>query len=280
MLSRKGARDVPFRTQADVPELPDVAVFKKYLDSTSLHQPIDDVEVADKDVLGTIGPRNLPKRLKGKELVSSRQHGKYLFVETDGAGYLLLHFGMTGFLRYYSKEVERPEHARVLFHFRNGYTLAYDCQRKLGEVDLVESPETLVEEKGLGPDPLHSDFGLRDFRKCFEGRSGTVKSFLMNQRILAGIGNVYSDEILFEAGLNPETPVDELGDDAVEKLYRALRKVLEMAIDRKVDPDRFPDTALLPHRDEGAICPRCGGRIVKETVSGRSAYFCDRHQAG
>lgn len=262
-----------------MPELPDVAVFKKYLDATSLHQGIDDVDVLDEDVLGEVSASSFRRKLRGHELISTRQHGKYLFVETDGAGWLLLHFGMTGFPKYYEKEESRPEHARVLFRFEGGATLAYDSQRKLGEVDLVESPEAVIEEKNLGPDPLHSDFDLRDFRRLVAERSGSVKSFLMNQEVLAGVGNVYSDETLFEAGIHPETSVAELDDEAVEKLYRAMRKVLELAIDKRVDVDRFPDSSLLPHREEGDTCPRCGGTIVKRTVSGRSSYFCDRHQA-
>lgn len=262
-----------------MPELPDVAVFKKYLDSTSLHQRIEHVEVLDKAVLGNVGPRQLPKALAGHELVSSRQHGKYLFVETDGAGWLLLHFGMTGFLEYFTKGDEGRPHVRVLFRFDNGYGLAYHSQRKLGKVDLVESPETVIEEQHLGPDPLHADFGLRDFRKLVKGRSGSVKSFLMNQEILAGVGNVYSDEALFDAGFHPGTPIADLDDEEVETLYRSMQKVLRTAIDSKVDVDRFPKDALLPHREGGVRCPRCGGTITKKTVSGRSSYFCRKHQA-
>lgn len=262
-----------------MPELPDVALLKKYLDATSLHQRIDDIEVDDEQVLGETSSRSLRRRLYGHELVSSRRHGKYLFVETDGAGWLLLHFGMTGFLKYYENKQRRPEHARILFHFEGGATLAYDSQRKFGDVDLVESPQAVIEAKSLGPDPLHSDFDLRDFRERVSERSCSVKAFLMNQEILAGIGNVYSDEILFEAGIHPEAPVDELDDESVEKLYRAMRKTLQMAIEKHVDPEEFPEKSLLPHREEGATCPRCGGTIVKKSISGRSSFFCDRHQS-
>ena len=262
-----------------MPELPDVSVFKKYLDSTALHQRIGDVEVADKDVLGDTGPRKLAERMRDHELVSSRQHGKYLFVETDGSVWLLLHFGMTGFLKYFKKESQSPSHARVYFHFANGYTLAYDSQRKLGQVDVVEDPAGVIADKSLGPDPLNSDFDLNDFRKAISERSGAIKSFLMNQSVMAGVGNVYSDEILFDAGIHPKSPVGDLDDDDVKRVYHSMEKVLKTAIRCQVDPERFPKHYLLPHRRDGEPCPRCKGTIRKATISSRSAYFCDRHQA-
>lgn len=262
-----------------MPELPDVAVFKRYLDATSLHQLIEKVEIEDKAVLFEIGPRRFARRLKGHELVSSRRHGKYLFVETDGDDWLLLHFGMTGFLKYFAKEEHDPAHARVLLRFDHGYTLAYHSQRKLGRVSLVGSPEAFVESEGLGPDPLNSELGLEAFRRRVAGRSAAVKALLMNQEFLAGVGNVYSDEALFDAGIHPASPVSELDEGQVEALYHSLRKVLRAAIREHVDVDRFPHRSLLPHRQEGEPCPRCDGNIVKQSISGRSAYFCDRHQA-
>jgi formamidopyrimidine-DNA glycosylase len=262
-----------------MPELPDVSVFKKYLDSTALHSKIADVEVADKGVLGEVGSRQLGKRLRGHELVSSRQHGKYLFVETNGPEWLLLHFGMTGFLKYFKKEEKSPPHGRVFFHFANGYTLGYDSQRKLGQVDLVDAPDDVIREKALGPDPIHSDFDLSDFRERACRKSGSVKSFLMDQEVMAGVGNVYSDETLFHAGIHPKTAVQKLDDETVKRLYRSMQKVLKTAIRCQVDVDRFPRDYLLPNREERKPCPRCSGTIRKVTVSGRSSYYCDGHQS-
>lgn len=186
---------------------------------------------------------------------------------------------MTGFLKYFKKQDQSPTHGRVFFHFENGYTLAYDSQRKLGQVDLVEDPDELIGEKELGPDPLNSSFDLADFKRALSERSGSIKSFLMNQDVMAGVGNVYSDETLFDAGIHPKTPVQNLDEKAATKLYRSMKSVLETAIRCQVDVVRLPKNYLLPHRKEGEACPRCNGTIRKETISGRSSFFCDKHQA-
>lgn len=261
-----------------MPELPDVEVFKRYLDSTALHKKIEAVSVKDRDLLEGVAAQSVRDRLLGRELSSSRRHGKYLFAEVEGEGWLVLHFGMTGFLKYYKREEAAPEHVRLLLEFANGYQLAYDCQRKFGMVGWTEDVDGFVEEKGMGPDPLASDLDLRQFRDRLHGRRGAIKPTLMNQKVLAGIGNVYSDEILFQAGVHPERKIPSLGDDEVEEIYRALVRVVAAAIDAQADPERLPRGYLLPHREEGAECPRCGGTLRKKTVSGRSAYFCEEHQ--
>lgn len=261
-----------------MPELPDVAVLQRYLDATALHQEIADVEVEDTDVLVGVSPGLLASRLRGCSFASTRRYGKYLFAGTDQGEWVAFHFGMTGFLKYYKREEAAPEHVRLLLEFANGYQLAYDCQRKFGMVGWTEDVDGFVEEKGMGPDPLASDLDLRQFRDRLHGRRGAIKPTLMNQKVLAGIGNVYSDEILFQAGVHPERKIPSLGDDEVEEIYRALVRVVAAAIDAQADPERLPRGYLLPHREEGAECPRCGGTLRKKTVSGRSAYFCEEHQ--
>jgi formamidopyrimidine-DNA glycosylase len=186
---------------------------------------------------------------------------------------------MTGFLKYFKKEKKSPPHGRVFFHFANGYTLAYDSQRKLGKVDIVGDPEAVIREKALGPDPVNSDFDLSDFRERASRKNGSVKSFLMDQQVMAGVGNIYSDETLFHAGIHPKVAVRKLDDETVKNLYQSMLKVLETAIRCLVDANAFPHDYLLPHREEGKPCPRCSGTIRKTTVSGRSSYYCDEHQA-
>jgi len=97
---------------------------------------------------------------------------------------------------------------------------------------------------------------------------------LMDQSIMAGVGNVYADEICFQTGVRPDTRLPALDEDLRRKLHRTMRRVLRTAIDRKADPEELPRTWLLPRRREGAACPRCGGEIVKTTVAGRPTYVC------
>lgn len=261
-----------------MPELPDVEVFKRYLDATALHQTVEEVTVEDPDLLEGVSGDALRRRLRGRELAGTRRHGKYLFAEAAGEGWLVLHFGMTGFLKYFRREDSAPDHPRLLLAFFDGYRLAYDCQRKFGAVGWTGDVDRFVADKGLGPDPLGADFGLAAFRARLDGRRGAIKPTLMNQEVLAGVGNVYSDEILFHAGIHPERKVPDLGEDDVAAIHRALGRVLEEAIRAQVDPHRLPDGYLLPRREEGAGCPRCAGTVRRKKVSGRSAYFCGDHQ--
>ena len=189
-----------------------------------------------------------------------------------------MHFGMTGDLQYYKKPAQQPEYSQVLFHFQNDYQLAYVMPRKLGHIRLIDSIKAFVEEKELGPDALEVDF--EEFRERLSGRRGMIKSALMNQSILAGIGNVYSDEILYQARIYPRQQIKELDSGGLRKVYKAMKEVLETAIERHAEPAQYPDSYLIPHRSEGEPCPRCGGKVQKIEVSGRSGYYCPDCQEG
>ncbi len=261
-----------------MPELPDVEVFRRYLDSTGLHKKIENVDVKDADLLGEVSSLKLKRQLNGSSFENTDRHGKYLFARSDNDSILVLHFGMTGFLKYFKNGESEPEHTRLLIDFENGYSLAYDCQRKLGLIELVDDTTGFIEKQELGPDFMDDNFKVSDFTELIQGRRGSVKSALMNQEVMAGIGNVYSDEILFHAGIHPETACSNLSQDQVKELYRIGKEVLEKAISSQVEPEKFPTDFLITHREPDTECPQCGGTIKKETISGRSSYFCDKHQ--
>lgn len=265
-----------------MPELPDVEIFKQYLNATALHQEIAGVKVSAPGLLSGVSEGRLRKRLVGHELSATRRHGKHLFVRVDSGdhGWLRLHFGMGGRLEYSKGVARAPEHTRLRLDLTDGYHLAYVNPRKLGEIGWVASVESFLDEKSLGPDPLADDLALETFRQLLAGRRGMVKTTLMNQSVLAGLGNVYVDEVLFQAGVHPETPVPDLAEDAVEGLYHALYQVIEGAIEARAEPERLPDDWLLPHRGTAGSCPRCGGMLKKTAVGGRTTWHCARHQAG
>lgn len=259
-----------------MPELPDVQVFKEYLDATSLHQRIEAVELDASRVLKGVSARALTVRLKGHELESARRHGKHLFAQVSGGkGWLRLHFGMTGSLAYFKDAEQTPDHSRLRLDFSgDDYHLAYVNVRRFGEIGWVDDVDDFIAEQGLGPDALALD---RDgFAAVFEGRRGTLKGALMNQALLAGVGNVYADETLFQAGFDPSAKVERLKPDSLSDLHRAMTKVLRAAIDGRVE--HFPDWFMLPHRDGDMRCPHCGGRLKKTKVSGRATYSCPKKQ--
>lgn len=262
-----------------MPELPDVEVFKGYLERRALHREIEAVHVRDERLLEGVSASTLRRHLKGKTLRRTRRHGKLLFVELEGGGRtLLLHFGMTGELSHYDNE-EEPDHTAVLLDFVDGSHLAYRNQRTFGKVSLVEDVDAYLEEEGLGPDPLAGDFDLRDFRERLADRRGSIKSTLMNQKVIVGLGNIYTDEILFQAGVHPEAETAKLSSDTVRDVWRALKRVVDRAIEAGVDVEEMPGTWLIGHREEGSECPRCDGTVRKKKVGGRSTYYCPSCQS-
>ena len=259
-----------------MPELPDVETFKRYLDGTSLHQRISGVDVRNAYVLKGVSVHELARRLKGRSFESSRRHGKHLFVRADGDLWLRLHFGMTGSLRYFKHQEQAPKHTRVLFVFANAHRLAFEDQRKFGEVGLVKDVDEFLKKRALGPDAL--DISLPQFKEIFGKHRGAVKTILLNQKLIAGIGNIYADEILFRARIHPATQVSPLKEKTVAKLFRAARDILKKAIKAKADVNFMPKSWLLPHRGKGGKCPRCGRELKSATIGGRTAWFCTHCQ--
>lgn len=266
-----------------MPELPEVEYYRTYLDATSLHQRIEGVEVRALRILEGVTGEGLHSALVGRWFHSTRRHGKYLFAEIGGdAGsggecrWLALHFGMTGRLSYFGDIGDDPKHDRLLFSFENGRFLAFVNQRKFGHVALASSPEAFAAAKGLGPDALV--IGREEFVERLIGRRGSVKGALLNQKVLAGIGNIYADEMLFQAGVHPKTPVWALDGEMLEKLHAVMAEVLETAVAARRRHENLPASYLIPHRREGGVCPRDQTPLETISISGRRAYFCPKHQ--
>lgn len=261
-----------------MPELPDVEVFKRYVDATSLHQRIEGVELRSRRLLEDTTVQELARSLKGRCFESTYRYGKHLFVELTGGAWLRLHFGMSGQLRYFKDMRKDPPYDRFLISFSNGSYLAYNAPRKLGHIQLLDEPGQFIQRKGLGPDALDPNLDLERFRELLSDRRGMIKPALMTQGIIAGIGNVYSDEILFQAGIHPRARIKELYNDALTKVFQAMKSVLETAIEKQAEPQRFPDSFLTGHRHKGGECPLCGEQLERVKVSGRSAYYCPNRQ--
>ncbi len=263
-----------------MPELPDVETMRRYLQATSLHREIEAVDVHSDQMMEHTSVQELRQALIGRSFDHTCRHGKVLFVALDEGSddVLLLHFGMTGGLAYFKAMEEEPAYDRLLLHFANGYHLAYYAMRKLGQVEVIDDVERFVRERGLGPDVLDPAFDLATFKELVEGRRVMTKAFLMDQHTVAGIGNVYADEILFQVKIHPRTKINRLDEETLEDLFHAVKDVLEQAIACRAQPDRFPDTFIAPHRHEGGKCPICGAELERVKVSSRTAYYCPECQ--
>jgi len=261
-----------------MPELPEVETYRRYVEQHALRQKISRVTVQDLRILSGIKPLHLTRALKGGIFTTTVRHGKHLFVRCSRGAWLHLHFGMSGDLCYYDSSEEPPRFARVTIHFSRGTALAYDDMRLFGRVGLSENPAKTIHERRLGFDPLDPALGKRRFLTILKPRRGAVKALLMRQDLVAGLGNLYVDEILFQSGIHPRKPMQTMGDSQLEKIFRSMKRVLRATIDRKQRGLRHPSRFLIPHREEGACCPRCDGSIERIVVAGRTTYFCGTHQ--
>lgn len=223
-------------------------------------------------MLEGVSRRRLRETLTGAELATTRRHGKHLFVRAGDDGWLVLHFGMTGQLEHIGSDDEIPEHTRFALRFDDRSVLALDDQRRLGHVSLTDTIEEYVAANDLGEDALRLPESA--LRAALSARRGGLKAALMDQALMAGIGNVYSDEILFQARLHPRVRPPDLDPSAGHRLHRQIRRVLTIAADRGADPGRVPRGWLLRHREDGARCPRGNGRIEKYRISGRGGFLC------
>jgi len=266
-----------------MPELPEVETYARYFARHALHQRIARVDVIDERILGEIRKDAFIRRLKGREFTGVRRHGKHLFADA-GATWLHLHFGMTGDLAYYRDTP--PRFAKVVFAFDGGMHLAFEDMRLFGLADLVDSPDDFIEARGLGPDPLDRLFTAKRFAALLEGRRGAVKSLLMTQEFIAGLGNLYVDEILYQTAVHPRRPVHRLKDAEVRAIFAAMRRILRDSIARRARDAELPAAYLFNNREVGERCPLrlrsgqapCGGTIKRTVVFGRTTYFCAKHQ--
>ena len=262
-----------------MPELPDVAGWKTYLDATCLHRPIAETHCEDERIVKGVTRQRLQRRLKGRQLTGSRRWGKWLFAALDdGAGHLVLHFGMTGRLDCHGPARADPAHTCFAIAFRGDRRLAVVSVRRIGRVSLTDSVEDFAKAHDLGPDALDDRWDREAFVAALENRRGSIKSALMDQSILAGIGNVYSDEILFQAGIHPARKGRTLDRDSLDALYTTMRRVLRVACRHGGDGRELPSTWLLGRRGDGGTCPRCGTDLTSHTISERTAWLCPHCQ--
>ncbi len=254
-----------------MPELPDVEVFAGHLKQKALRQPIQSIEIKPAKILKKITHAQLVKELKNSSFRSVKRVGKYLFLQYTKERYLVLHFGMTGFVYVFKGENPFANHTRALFSFKEK-KLAYVSQRMLGFISITDSIEEYT--KKLGPDALK--ISKSEFCELFS--RGTLKSILMNQRKLSGIGNVYCDEILFQGRFSPNKQANSLSNEEIGHLYMSMKRVLKRAIEAKANRSHMPASWLIHARRKGEPCPRCKTPIRQIKSAERSTYYCPKCQ--
>jgi formamidopyrimidine-DNA glycosylase len=255
-----------------MPELPEVENFKNYIDETSLHQKIAAIQIAAPELLVNTTIDILRDTLKGNVFEDTFRHGKFLFIRLLKNGFLMLHFGMTGDLLYYTPDKKYPKVYVLLIQFENGRNLAFSDQRRLGKIGLVKNVESFIKDRGYGKDALK--ISLEEFIALFQKRRIAIKTALMNQKIVAGVGNEFSDEILFQSKVHPESKSNVLPIEKLKEIYQHMLAILQEAIEQNADRSKLEHYFFLDHRKEGLKCPECKGETKLRTIGGRSSYFC------
>lgn len=259
-----------------MPELPEVETMRRYLERTSLDRVVERVAVSDRRVLVDTTPTALGRGLKGATFREASRRAKYLLVHTDRDSILMLHFGMTGDVLVTEKGEPGPRFGRVEFHFEGGSCLYFIDMRLFGRVALYRTPDEagIPPIAGLGPEPLSRAFTFRKLEAIVRGHRTTIHQLLMDQGLIAGIGNIYSDEITYQAGVRPDRLTTSLSDDEVRRLYDKMKWVLRRAVELHAELDDRADVFLIPNRGRDGRCPGTGDRLVKKTIGGRSSYYC------
>jgi formamidopyrimidine-DNA glycosylase len=248
--------------------------FRRVLAEHATGKPVKAVAVADRSMVRNRTPQALGRALKGCRFREPQRHGKWLLAPI-GHVTVLIHFGMTGLLEWVKEGGERHRHDRVVFVCSGG-ELRYRNMRRFGGLWVAANDEEASAVTGsLGPDA--AELERNDFLTLLERRRGGIKGALMDQRLLAGLGNLLVDEMLWTARIHPTTEVRSLSPRRRDGLFEAMRTTLR----RSIPTGRVPphDGWLTSVRDErDARCPRCHSRLRTSTVAGRTSRWCPRCQ--
>jgi formamidopyrimidine-DNA glycosylase len=271
-----------------MPELPEVETVRRQLAPHVAGALLTELAVHDPRWCAPLAPEELADAVVGRRVEELRRRGKYLDLWLSDDVHLLMHLRMTGTLLL-DPAGEAP-YTRVELTFEGSRRLRFVDPRRFGTGQLVVGSDALTEFYGarLGVEPFDPAFTPELLRALARGRVGPIKSFLLDQRRVAGVGNIYADEALFRVGVHPLRPAGSLTAAQYAALGDAIRKTLAAGIDANgasIDDFRHLDGArgsfqdrFLVHRREGEPCPRCGTAIRKIVVGGRGTYVCEHCQ--
>lgn len=266
-----------------MPELPDVEIFRRRFDDAATGERITEAKVKDARLLDGISARELERRLLGRRIRSTERHGKHLIAALDDGSALVLHFGMTGTIETPTEGAAPPQYEVLHIGLGKDRWASVTSRRKLGHIWLTSDVRAFLKDHSQGPDALAKTLNAEAFAIALGAKRSALKSALMDQARIAGIGNIYADEILFQAQLHPLTPVGDLDRDQLENLYRTTTRVLHQAIARNLMAEgpasAFPADWLSGHRQRGDRCPRCQTLLDTFSTAGRTGYLCPRCQA-
>ena len=273
-----------------MPELPEVETVRRTLEPFLVGRRIEDIIIHYGGIIKKPEPLEFIKLATGQVIRSIKRRGKYLLFQLGVEYTLVIHLRMTGQLTMSQQEAAVAKHTHLIFRLDNGRELRFTDIRKFGMVYLI--PTGAWHEAGglvrLGPEPLDDEFTAEGLCEIIKGKKGKLKAFLLDQTRIAGIGNIYADEIMFAAGLSPQRQIETLSKKEMELLYAAIRAKLQEGVEYQGTSIRDYVNGLgekggFQHRLKvydcaGQQCERCGTTLIKANVCGRGTVFCPQCQ--
>ena len=267
-----------------MPELPEVETIKNELSPRLIGQRFVRTTIYDAKLVREPSIEEFCQRLPGQVVNDIKRRGKYLIFHLSTGDVLIIHLRMSGALLLNPGQLEK--YTRAVFQFDNGSNLVFTDRRRLGVLWLVADKQDIVGK--LGPEPLNAGFAAGSLAKRLQRHQAPIKAVLLDQTVVAGIGNMYADEALFAAKIHPQRKTNSLSTKEIKSLYLAIREVLWTAISNKgasIDTYKCPGGELgtaqfnfrVAHRG-GETCPVCGTVIKRIAIRNRGSYFCPNCQ--
>jgi formamidopyrimidine-DNA glycosylase len=269
-----------------MPELPEVETIRRQLEPELRGRRIESAEVLDERWTRPVPPAEVERALAGRTIEQVERRGKYLVLRLDGGRSLAMHLRMTGnLLLDQGSATPAPRHLRAVIRLEGGGRLLFTDARRFGQAVILDG-DSLDDyfAARLGVEPLSEALTAQELCRLAAGRRAPLKSFLLNQSRISGIGNIYADEALHRAALHPLSPAGSMKPEDCERLREAIVATLEAGLrsggasvddylDARGERGAMQDEFLV-HTREGEPCPRCGAEIRRIVVAGRSTYFC------
>ncbi|MCL4858426.1 MAG: bifunctional DNA-formamidopyrimidine glycosylase/DNA-(apurinic or apyrimidinic site) lyase [Caldilineaceae bacterium] len=274
-----------------MPELPEVETYVRELTPALHGRQVMDAHVLWPRTIAAPTPEAFVQRISGARFIAFERRGKYMVLGLDQGDTLIVHLRMTGHLHVHPASMAPDKHTHVVMSLDDGRRLDFQDSRKFGRLWLTRDPGLVLAH--LGPEPLDAHFSMAEWQAKLAGRRAAIKALLLDQAIIAGVGNIYADEALFLAGLHPTQRGGELTLPQLAALHASIQAVLLAAIEKggsslgnsslqnHVRPTGAPGNYQEAHRvyqRTGQPCPRCGYPIERMVIAQRSTHFCPQCQ--
>lgn len=267
-----------------MPELPEVETIRRQLLPIYRGETVENIKTRKVRIFQNVASAEFEKSLKGRKILDITRYGKFCIFDCGGM-YAVFHLGMSGIFLKDKRDSFHPQHIHIQFHFSSGKELHFQDVRKFGRVWLFTEQPRFA---NLGIDPTTRKFTLNNFQQLLNSKQMNIKFLLMNQSLLAGIGNIYANEILFDAGISPLRKSNSLKDGEIAALHSSIRSILNRAIKkfgttysayRTISGERGTNQQFLKvYQRENQKCHRCGNPIKKIVMGSRSTFYCPNCQ--